>query len=387
MDLLAEAKSLTPLLKEYRRAVHGIAEVGLNTPKTNALIEKVLKQEGVSYRKCGGGILCTLGEGEGGILLRADTDALPIKEESGLPFAAKGDTSHACGHDMHTAMLLGALLLLKRNEKKLSNPVTLMFQPAEEILKGACSMIEDGALEGKPRFAYGIHILTDTDIPTGTLLAPPAGTVTAASDFFSVAFLGRGAHGATPEKGCNPLLPAAHALLCLSGICATELSPEKQALLTVCRLEGARALNVIPSEVTLGGSFRTHDEASRAFLLERIPALCEALAAPFGVAARFSHEAHCPALQTDGTARAHALSRLKAFCADVPRKEIPPFTAKPRGGSEDFAYIAERIPAAFFSLAAGERKDGYCRPLHHSAVCFDENALPYGAAALAAFAL
>ena len=387
MDLLEEAKGILPLLKEYRRTIHGYAEVGLDTPKTNAFIEKALYENGITPSPCGCGVYATIGEGKGGILLRADTDALPLEEASSLSFAAKGNSCHACGHDMHSAMLLGAAVLLSKRKDTLPYAITLMFQPAEEILKGALSMIEDNILKNEPCFAYALHVMTATDLPTGTLVVAPTGKVTAASDFFSVSFHGQGAHGAMPERAANPLIPASRALLALNDLADSPHLTEKEALLTVCMMEGAKAYNVIPSTAILGGSFRTHDEEARTYLLKRIPALCQEIGAPYGICTCFSEEAHCPPLQMNAVARERALAQIRSLCAAVPIKELPPFTAKPRGGSEDFAYVSERIPSCFFSLAAGGVKDGYSHPLHHPAVRFDEGALAYGAAALAAVAL
>ncbi len=387
MTLLEEAKALLPTLVKHRRFFHSVAEVGSCTKETNAYIKKELARLGIPYRDSGGGVLATLKEGAGGILLRADTDALPIKEESGLSFCAKGESAHACGHDMHAAMLLGAAALLAKRRETLPFGVTLMFQSAEETLEGARAMIKDGVLESHPRFAYALHVLTASELPTGTVLVPPEGVSTAASDFFSVDFFGKAAHGATPEKSVNPLSAVAHSLLALEGLLSKEVGPEKQAVFSVCLLEGGKALNAVPERARLGGSFRTHDEETRDYLLRRIPLLCEGIAAPFGVRTVFTHEAFCPALVISEEARAHALSKMAQLCADIPIKELPPFKEKPRGGSEDFAFVAERVPSLFLSLAAGNKRDGYSYPLHHAKVRFDENALPCGAALLAGLAL
>lgn len=387
MTLLEEAKALLPTLVKHRRFFHGVAEVGTLTKKTNAYIKKELARLGISVCDCGGGVLATVKEGKGGILLRADTDALPIKEESGLSFSAEGGSAHACGHDLHAAMLLGTAELLAGHKRELSHGVTLMFQNAEETLGGALSMIEDGALASSPAYAYALHVLTASELPTGTVLIPPAGVSTAASDFFYVDFFGRGAHGAMPERSVNPLVPLSHALLALEGLLPREVGSEKQAVMSVCLLEGGGALNAVPDKARLGGSFRTHDAQTRAFLLSRIPRLCEGIADPFGVKTAFTHEAFCPALFISAEARAHALSQIARFCADASVKELPPFCEKPRGGSEDFSFVAERVPSLFLSLAAGSKRDGYNHPLHHPKVRFDENALPCGAALLAGLAM
>ncbi len=387
MNILNEAKAMLPTLVAHRRFFHGTAEVGFETKETNAYIKKELARLAIPFCEVGGGILATVKEGEGGILLRADTDALPIKEESELSYSAHGASSHACGHDMHAAMLLGAAALLKKHGERIDGGVALMFQPAEEILSGARSMIEDDVLKCKPRFAYGLHVLSATDWETGTVIVAPSGASTAASDFFSVRFFGKGAHGAMPEKSANPLSSAAHSLLALEGLLSKEVGAEREAVLSVCLLEGGRALNAVPSEARLGGSFRTHDKKTRALLLERIPRVCEGISSVFGVRTEFSHEASCPALVQSEEARSHALAVLDGACAEIPRLLLPPFECKPRGGSEDFAFIAERVPSLFLSLAAGKKEKGYVYPLHHPKVRFDENALPFGTALLAGLAL
>ena len=387
MNLLEEAKALLPTLIKHRRFFHSTAEVGFETKKTNQYIKEELLRLKISFREVGGGVLATVKEGEGGVLLRADTDALPIKEESGLPFSAEENAFHGCGHDLHTAMLLGAAELLTKQRDRLSGGVTLMFQPAEEILGGASAMIQDGALACAPRFAYALHVLTAAEVPSGTVLVPPIGASTAASDFFSIRFFGEGAHGATPEKGINPLTAVAQTLLSLEGLLSREVGAERQAVLSLGLMEGGGALNAIADTARLGGSFRTHDEETRAYLLRRIAEIAKSIGEALGVKVVFSHEAHCPALVADAAARAYALNKMEALCANIPKKELPPFAAKPRGGSEDFSFIAERVPSLMLSLAAGERKKGFSYPLHHPRVRFDENALPYGVALLAALAL
>ena len=387
MSILNEAKAQLSALVAHRRFFHTTAEVGFDTKQTNAYIKKELTRLSIPFCEIGGGILATVREGEDGILLRADTDALPIREESELSYSARGASSHACGHDMHAAMLLGAAALLKKHREALTCGVALMFQPAEEILGGARAMIENGALKSKPRFAYGLHVLPSSEMETGTVIVSPAGATTAASDFFSVRFFGKGAHGAMPEKSVSPLSSAAHSLLALEGLLSKEVGAEKEAVLSVCLLEGGHALNAVPSEARIGGSFRTHDEKTRGLLLERIPRVCEGISSAFGVRSAFSHEASCPALVQSEEARAHAIKVLTCACTEIPYFLLPPFESKPRGGSEDFAFIAERVPSLFLSLAAGKKEKGYAYPLHHPKVRFDENALPYGAALLAGLAM
>lgn len=383
---LKEAHSLFDTLKAHRRFFHANAETGFDTEKSKAYIAKELSRLSIPSRPCGGGLVAAFGEGDANVLLRAEIDALPIREENAaLPFAAK-ENMHACGHDMHTAMLLGAAQLIQKHREKLAGKVTFLFQSAEETLSGARAMIADGALDGAPTAAFALHVLTASPYPTGTLLFPPEGKITPAADFFTVTVNGKGAHGAMPDEGNDPLTAAAHLLLGLQSLVPQSVGVDKEALLTVGVLRGGDAANAIPNTATLSGTLRTHDEATRRFLKERISLFSTRLCEAFSCRAALSWDAECPALAIDGRVRREALSAFRHLYGKERIKEIPPFGGKPKGGSEDFSYFAEKLPSLFVTLCAGESSHGYEYPLHHPKANFDEAALPYGAAAYAAFA-
>ena len=387
VSLFKQAKALEGTVRCHRRRLHAIAEPGFAVKRTNAYIEKELSRLSIPHRPCGGGIVAHLGKGTGGVLLRADTDALPIREMTEEPFCATGDAMHACGHDMHTAMLLGAAELLKGHEEELCAPVTLMLQPAEELLEGAALMLSEGVLEKEPRAAFALHVLTAVPLETGTLLVPPAGEATARVSYFSLLFVGRGSHGAMPHLGIDPLSAAAHTLLALDALIPKTESPKEEALLSVGFLRGGESFNAVPDEAALGGSLRTHDERTEARLLRRIETLSKELSHAFGVDAFFTRERSCPSLLADATVRQGVLSLLKESCPELPLQAVGTPGAKPTGGSEDFAFVSRRIPSLMLSLAAGEEKRGYTYPLHHPRTAFDEAALPYGTAAHAAVGL
>jgi len=383
---LQEAYAILPLLQKHRRFFHSHAEVGFQTQKCNAYITKELDMLSVPYRFCGGGIVATLGQGNSNILLRAETDALPIKEETELPFASTS-AMHACGHDMHAAMLLGAAKLLSEKRESLPTRVTLLFQPAEEILSGAKQMIACGALDDAPTAAVSIHVLTDTGLPVGTLLIPPCGKVSAAADFFCASFHGKATHGAMPELGINPVFAAAHAALALSALPLQKVGADKEALLTLGALQAGETANAIPDTAVLKGSLRTHDNETRKSLREAMAHLLCNIGESFECDSALTWEAFCPALCMDERIRAQSLSVLRRVFSEDYVHELPPFTGKPRGGSEDFAFIAEQVPSLLISLAAGEHDKGYSFPLHHPKTRFDEDALPYGTAVFTALAL
>ncbi|MBQ8403870.1 MAG: amidohydrolase, partial [Clostridia bacterium] len=204
-NLLAEAKASAEEFTEIRRYIHAHAEVGFDLPHTVEKVREVLGLLGYEPKSCGkAGILADIGGEKGGasILLRADMDALPMKEETELPFAAENGNMHACGHDMHTAMLLCAAKLLKAHESELCGKVTLMFQPAEETLSGAKDMIDAGVLEeAGAEAALMLHVFAGTGVETGKIIVPPHGVSAPAADYFEITVHGKGCHGATPQKG------------------------------------------------------------------------------------------------------------------------------------------------------------------------------------------
>lgn len=391
MDLLSEAVAEEEYLRYCRRSLHAIAERGFDTEKTLRFVSGELEHMGIKAEKCGrAGLTALIGNGEAGcILLRADMDALPLGEETGLGFASKNGGFHGCGHDMHTAMLLGAAKLLKKHERELNRGVKLMFQSAEEILEGAKDMMEAGVLDSpKVEAAVMIHALTALELPAGSIIVPEAGVSAPAADYFTIELRGQGCHGSSPNTGVDPISAAAHILVGLQELSARELAMNERAMLSIGSIHGGDAPNVIPEKVLMQGTLRAMEEDTRKYIKRRLEEIARGIAAAFRTEASVSFDRGCPGFMNDGKLR----NWVKLRAEDILGKErvFPSGELEKAGGrgsrtagSEDFAYISREVPSLMLALAAGEPKNGFVHPLHHPKADFDETALPYGAAVLA----
>lgn len=365
-----------------RRYLHENAEVGFSVDKTKGFIEERLREIGYMPKKCGkAGIVVTVGRGRKRVLLRADIDGLPIEEKTGLSYACKNGNMHACGHDMHATMLLGAAKLLKEKEEELDGEIRLLFQPAEELLEGAKNCIEDGVLDGV-HAACMLHCLTAIDLPAGSVIVSSEGITAPAADFFEVEILGKSCHGSAPWKGVDALTVAARVLLGFEELSARELSTASPAVLTVGALRTGEVQNALTDRAVLRGTLRAFDEQTRSFVKKRLEKIAKSIAVAFRARARIRYGGGCPTLINDGR-----ISRLAEKVAKGVVGENFTFTSnelngdirKNSGGSEDFAYIAQSVPSVMLGLAAGERSKGFVYPLHHPKVRFDEGILGVGA--------
>ncbi len=387
---------MLPKLRTLSHTLHKHAEIGFHLPATCKLVTTHLRDLGLPPTPCGtSGISAVIAGTSPGktILLRADMDALPIEETSGLPYACPNGAMHACGHDMHTAMLLGAAELLLARRQQFSGNVKLMFQPAEERLAGAVHMIEAGILDSPAVDASVMpHVLTGIPFPTGTVLVSAPGVSAPSADFFRIVLRGKGCHGSSPHAGIDPLLPAAHLLSALPTVTARELSPGEHAVLTVGHLTGTTTANVIPDSVELSGTFRTVSETTRDYLLFRLRQMTEGIASAFRVEGEVHIDSSCPTLVNDEAMSSTAYRALKGILPEghVFLTSDPAISGGESAlgrGSEDFSYISHKVPSVMLAIAAGCSDSGYTHPLHHPSVRFDDDALAVGAAALAGVAL
>lgn len=389
MDILKRAKEMQADLMTWRRNLHRQAERGFALDKTTALVKSELQKMGYQPKDCGrAGVVAEIGEGEL-FLLRADMDALPIREHSGEKFACKNGNMHACGHDMHAAMLLGAAKLLKESEKQLRRKVRLLFQPAEETLEGAKDCIEAGVLTDV-QGAMMIHVMTNVSMPVGCVVVSSSGVSAPAADFFSIEVKGKSCHGSAPWNGADALVAAANILLALQEIPARELSSDTSAVLTIGEMNGGTASNVIADRALLKGTLRAYDEETRTFIKQRIEKISATVATAYRTRAKVRYESGCPTLVNDKTLSERTERVGKALLGErcvFTSKELQGDTKSKSGGSEDFAYISQKVPSVMVALAAGEPSKGYDYPLHHAKVRFDEDALPVGAALYAAVVL
>ena len=392
-NILAEAQSFEQDLLRWRRHIHGLAELGMEVPQTSAFVAKELEAMGYAPRFVAGtGVVAMVGpeKGKGVLLLRADMDALPIREDNGLDFKATNGNCHACGHDLHTTMLLGAARILKRHENELSCRVKLMFQPAEEIIRGAKIMIEAGVLEGPcVDAAVMMHTFTGYPCPTGVLMVNDVDYVMPSCDMFEIVIQGKGGHGSTPELCVDPLNIAVHSYLALQELMTREVAPWNTSVSTIgyIRPEGGEATNIIPDKVRMGGTFRTYRPENRLFLRKRIEEIASGVATTFRGEASVNWLDSCPAFKVD---RALAASIREALLGFMPIKEAV-ISGQPDGsrmlGSEDFAFISEKVPTAYIGISAGNSEEGHLYNAHNPKTTFDEKALAIGAAAYAGVAL
>lgn len=392
--LLRQAQADEEKIVADRRWLHSHPGTGFDIAETVEYVKEQLTEMGYDPQPCGRAGLVALAGGQrpGRVfLLRADMDALPITEQSGEEFAAQNGKMHACGHDLHTAMLLQAARLLKAREDQIPGTVKLMFQPAEEIFQGGKDMIEAGVLENpKVDAAVMIHVTAGSPLPTGMVLVSQPGVSMPAADYFEITVQGKGCHGSAPASGVDPLTAAAHILLALQAINARELALGEEAILTVGSLHGGNAPNAIPDTAVLAGTIRTFDEQTRAFVKQRMVEISEGTAKTFRASAQVSFSNSCPTLNNDPQLAADAeryLTELLGPHMALAMAKLNPGGRKGGTGSEDFAYVSQKVPALMLALAAGQPDKGYPWPQHHPQVRFDESVLAAGSAVYAWMAL
>jgi len=367
---------------EIRREIHRFPELGFQEHNTAAIVERELDALGVEHRRIAqtGVVAVIAGRGNGPVAaLRADMDALPITEESGEPFASQRDgVMHACGHDAHTAMLIGAVRELHAQVERLRGSVVCLFQPAEEGPGGALPMIEAGVLENPPVSAIAmLHV--DPRLETGTI-GITAGAVNAATDEFAITVLGRGGHGAHPHLAADAIPAAAAMVLGLQNIAARETDPLKSVVVSIGTIEGGYRNNVIADRVTLTGTFRSHDSDVRERLEVRAKRILDGVAHAYGVEVELKVDRGYPAVIND-SALAEGFSQYMRARSPI-NVVYPP----PTMGGEDFAYYAQRVPGLAIRLGIRNEAKGSTVAGHSSRFKVDEAALPIGVETLVQFA-
>lgn len=381
MDFYDRAQQLKKELIENRRYLHKHAEVGMRLLVTKAYIKEKLKQYGLEPRDCGEGVTAILGDGNGKvILLRADMDALPMPEESGLAFACPtGKAAHTCGHDCHTAMLLTAAKILKEYEKEIHGTVKFMFQPAEETLKGCRHMVAHGILENpKVDAALAYHVGAGR-LPLGMFLYNDSGTMMFSSCMFRIRIKGKGSHGAYPQDAIDPIKIGAHMYLAMQEMILEEQERGQDSILTIGRFESGSAPNVIPEEAVLEGSIRASQAVMQENLVRRIKGIAAEQVKKFGGEAIFEEISSVPPLVCDP-------KMVEEIVGYMNELRVPDAVSSPDisvTASEDFAVIAEKVPSAFIYLSAGFENWRGEATAHNSKVQFNEEVLPVGAAYLA----
>ncbi|MDL2258801.1 M20 family metallopeptidase [Eubacteriales bacterium OttesenSCG-928-K08] len=372
------ALALKDEIVQNRRTIHTFGGVGFELPQTVAFIKEKLQELGLEPKEvCQSGITCTIGSGAPVILLRADMDALPVREESGLDFACENGTMHGCGHDMHAAMLLGAAKILQENVHELRGTVKLMFQPAEEILAGAEAMIQGGILEN-PHVdaAMGIHVgvgRPDCWSNYVSYISGPAST--SADEFWTTINNG-------DRRGTSPIDVGCRIIQALQELPAMEISPFDPASLVVNVFSStSTAANVTPSEATFKGVIRTTSPATRERMKTRMEEITNSIAATYHHTAKIEYVRGVGPMMTDDSLVQELVGYIKDIVGEKNMEQ------QPYGqGAEDFSAICREVPGAFFNLGAGHPDEGYWMQNHKSNVIFNEDVLPTGAAMYAACA-
>lgn len=384
--IFEEARRLQDELTDIRRTIHKCPEVGTTLPKTKEFVMDKLREYGYEPKEiCESGIVATIEGDRPGktMLLRADMDALKIKEEAPVPFASDTGCMHACGHDMHTAMLLGAARLLKSHRSEIEGRVKLVFQPDEEGFTGAKSMLKAGVLEN-PKADAGMALHVNSGTPSGMILCG-LGTCMAGCTLFRIKVKGKGCHGAMPETGVDPINIAAHIYLSLQEIIAREVAPTKPAVVTIGKFDGGKAPNIIPEEVVLEGTIRTLDRELSAQIYRRIEEIAVQTALLFRGEATVTEPSSAPPLHNDEEMTNTIAGYLKE---EYDAGKVVVFNQGGMG-SEDFASYTYEIPCSYLLLGAGTAQENelYGKPMHNDHVVFNEDILPIGSAVFTISAL
>ena len=328
---------------------------------------------------CGHGVTATIGKGKPVILLRADMDALPITELSGEEFTCTSGNMHACGHDIHTAMLLTAARMLKEDEDHLQGTVKLMFQSAEEIFKGANDMIEHGILDHpRPDAAMAYHMMIGKN-QVGTYMYNAGVIMMNSVDEFKIIIHGKGTHGAYPHQGIDPINIGVHIHLALQELISREANPQDICTLTIGKFNAGSAANIIPESAILQGTLRTNNVSTRENLLSRMKEVCHKIADTYRGTVEIEMVSTVPPLMCDPQLTLEMAEYMSQIGIEG-LKGIPNSTATV---SEDLAIIAEKIPTTYMILTAGFMDERGDYPLHHPKAQFDENVCVIGAACFA----
>src|SRR5438132_6937085 len=387
--LLEEVKKFEPRIIELRRRVHEQPELAYHEVKTARLVAKVLRSLGVEVKTGvgGTGVLGVLkGSSPGKVVaLRADMDALPVEEMVNLPFKSKvKGVMHACGHDSHVSMLLGAAMLLaKRKQKDLRGTVKFLFQPAEEHggRGGAKPMIEDGVMKDpKVDYVFGLHIAGDHN---SGILGFRAGPFAASPDTFGIRITGRGGHGASPHETIDPVYVAAQVIIALQGVSGRMIDPMQPIVISVGAVHAGTKENIIPDEAVLQGTIRTLDEVTRKRAKAKVEEVVKGVCKAFGAKAivEFEKDAY-PVTVNDDKVTEQAMKIVRKIRGGTKVKVIEPML-----GGEDFSRFLHEAPGTFYFLGTRNTAKGCIYPNHSSRFKVDEDVLKYGSASLALLAV
>lgn len=373
-EILQLAKELQQEMIENRRKIHSNPEFGLELDRTTEFVVEKLKEMGIEPNVISkSAVTATIGHSGKTILLRADMDALPMPEHADLEYKSCNQYAHLCGHDIHTANLLGAAKILKAKEAELKGTVLLMFQPGEEIGQGAKSMIDAGLLrDHHVDAALALHV--SAEMEPGKL-EYKKGVASASMDTFLVNVQGKGAHSSTPHLGIDPLMVVNTIYTMLNTLVGKEADPFQPAVLTIGKMGGGTAANIIPDSAVLEGGLRCFDPTTRNHLSKRMYEIIDDVTRTLRGSCTVE-KFYTPSIINDPA----LCDALTPYIEEIVGKGNVTLSDRPLSGTEDFSYVSEEVPSMYLWLGAGHEGN---YPLHNPNVVFDENALPIGAAVLA----
>ena len=382
-------KKITEINKEIislRRKFHQIPETSMQENQTAEIIANYLDELGLKVRKNVGktGVTAVLnGQREGRTLaIRSDIDALPIEENTGLEFSSKHEgVMHACGHDGHMAIVLGTAKVLSQFVEEINGKVKFIFQPAEEELVGAKAMLEDNVLQNPPVNAIlGLHIWPD--IESGFIGVRP-GAVMAAVDKFEIELVGKGGHGGIPHKAVDPVVMSSSLIDRIQSVVSREIDPTQSAVITIGKIEGGTAYNIIPDRVKLAGTVRTFNQHVRNYIEEKIKKIVKNVAESFEGDYNLKFENKVPPVFNDQKLTENIIMHLQNLIGES--KVITDFDLSM--GGEDFALYQKRIPGTYLFLGTKNEKKGITKPIYHPQYNIDEEILSLGIKALSSFSM
>ena len=376
-----EANHIKDELIEIRRTLHQYPELGFEETNTSKFIKDFLTKEGITFKEFAGTGVCGIiegtkeGENKKVIGLRADIDGLPMQDKKSCSYASKvSGKMHACGHDGHTTILLGAAKLLNKNKDKFNGTIKLIFEPAEETTGGARVMIEEGVLTNpNVDVMCGLHV--EETLDAGMIMVR-RGTVNAASNPFNITIKGSGGHGAYPDTAVDSIVMASHVVTSLQSIVSREIKPVNPAVVTIGSIHGGTAQNIIPNEVKLSGIIRTMTNEDREFAKLRLKEIVNGVCTTFRGSAEIEIEESYPCLYNDDD----MVKILEDSAKNIIGAENVKVQKNPKLGVESFAYFANKVPSVFYFLGIRNEEKGIIEPAHNSLFDIDEDALPIGVA-------
>lgn len=377
LNFFKEANNIKDTIINWRRDFHMNPELGYEEKRTSSIIKEFLNKNNIEYTETAVTGICAIikGKGEKTIGIRADMDALPLQDNKNCSYASKvTGKMHACGHDAHTAILLGTALVLNNMKDTLNGNIKLFFEPAEETTGGAKVMISEGVLQNPNVDAViGLHV--DENINCGKV-GIKKGVVNAASNPFTIKIKGKGGHGANPHTTIDPIFISSSVIVNLQSIISRELAPQHPAVLTIGSINGGTAQNIIPEEVTISGIIRTMTSEDREYVKRRLVEITEGVTNSLRGKCEITIDESYPCLYNDDNMYNLFLNSV----TKVVNEENVIKLDNPNMGVESFAYFSMESPSLFYYLGVKNEEKGIVNPAHGSLFDIDEDSLPIGVA-------